>query len=232
MTNLNIAAVSSVSSAATFVDRMAVGAVTGNPVAAVLYHIGSIGNHAEAIHAGMVAILDDMVGLDKRSVVKHDGLTQVFGAEFKGADRQRLVTWVETYTPIRVKFKDNGQFEKLGWSASYVKARKEAGEEVWQINEAAASKWYEAEKTRTTRVKGGNLSKAILDLGKQLVRSEFDRTGVDPTLDQIDAALAKFLTTAETMVRAAALEYWGSEGYLGWTELRAAQIQKDKTVGK
>ncbi len=211
---------------------MAMGAlVTMDPVANIIWHLDSIGDHSEAIQAGMLALLSELEMSTKKDIVHHDGLARIFSHEMKGADRGSLVAWVEAYSPIRISFKKNGQFEKLGWSDAHVKACRSDGRETFDLNMAAATPWYAFSPERTRAVAGGSLSKAYKSAAREIVRSAFDKDAVDPDRADLDAMVESFLADAKVRLMAEVLNYWTSDPYEAWASNRSEDLKAQARKG-
>ena len=117
---------------------------TENLTNAVKNAVKGLGAISKAIHSTDVAIF---AVLEASSYVGKGGikggmLNDLFAVDFKGIDRRRLVTWFETYSPVRPRFETSGKFKDVAWSDSYVKQAKASNKDVFDLVGAAANPWY------------------------------------------------------------------------------------------
>jgi hypothetical protein len=154
---------------------------------------------AEIIQREMLLLLEFASTLDKKSVLSNREIIKVFEHDMKGLDRNRLIAWVSEYSPIRIKTKNNGHFEKLTWSASHVKNAKEQGKDSFNVVSASNSLWYHFEPATTVAVKSSAIDQAVKKLVSEIAKlGHEDHTSIDKVVSALlqDQLASKTLTTA------------------------------------
>ena len=140
---------------------------------AVLTALDSMADGADGLHEAFVDMVRELSTISKRSIKESADLAAIFSHGLKGLDRKRMLGWVTTHTPIRPKFAENGQFEKIGFAKN----------PVWDIEGAEANPWYDHEAARTTKVRGADLDKALKALATATAKvgAEADMQGTGDT---------------------------------------------------
>ena len=191
-----------------------------NNTTRVIEILDTNGASADALHANLLAVLRECVGTTKAAIISEPDLARIFSHSFKGTDRKRVVAWVEAYSPVRVKFHDNGRFDKIAWSRTYVKARKDAGLPVFDVDGAEADPWFDFEPAgATTKAKAGDVDKALKAFAKQIARVAYE-TDVRSALDRANEAVANDLMKA-------VLDVMDSDAFVEWAAKRDAAIEAE-----
>lgn len=191
-----------------------------NNTTRVIEILDSAGANAEQLHHNLVALLRECAGQTKASIVSEPDLVKIFSHNFKGVERRRVVAWFETYTPIRVKFADNGRFDKIGWSRTHVKAAKAADKPVFDADGAESDPWFDFEPANTTRTRAVDLDKAVTAFAKAVAKAAYPgnlRSALDRAQEQVRNDLMSKV-----------LEYMDSDSYINWTIARDAAIEAEK----
>lgn len=188
-----------------------------NNTTRVLEILNAAGATADQLHTNLVSILRECAGSTKAAIVSEPDLARIFSHSFKGLDRRRVVAWFETYSPVRVKFADNGKFEKIGWSKTHVAKAKEVGKPVFDADAAAADPWFEFEPAQTTKAKAVDLDKAITTFAKAVAKAAYGGD-LRKTLDKAQDAIREDLMSK-------VLEYMGTETFLTWSIARDEAIE-------
>ena len=188
------------------------------PVISVL---DTINHSADELQTAFVNLLTECSELSKKEILESEELATVFSHSMKGLDRQRLLGWVTTYSPIRPKFKGNGQFEKLSWSDKYVKQRKALDLPTFNLDHAKADHWAEFEAQRTTKVAKANVENALKTLAREVAREAFETNAMD-------ASIAKAQGTIEQRLKQMVLEAMMTESFDKWATERSADMEAAK----
>ena len=108
----------------------------------VRYHLDQRKPQPNALLNSLLDLMATLqTGFDLKGVRCHPEWPLVFGPPMPIVDEMRLYNWLANFTPLRIRLED-GQFKKMGWSATYVKNRKAAGLPVWNIKDAKNSRWW------------------------------------------------------------------------------------------
>jgi len=187
----------------------------------VLRTLDAGSQNADDIHNALVGLLRESADLSKKDILADTGLARVFSHNFKGTNRAQIVSWIHEYTPIRVKFRDNGQFDKIAWSDAHVKARKEEGFRAFNIGAADANPWFYFEKARTKSVAKGDIDKAMAAFVKGVARAAYESGSLDGVMHLVQGRVANELPML-------LMQHMQSEKYLEWTIERDAAKAKAK----
>jgi len=181
---------------------------------------------AEIIQREMLLLLEYASTLDKKSVLSNREVVKVFEHDMKGLDRNRLISWVSEYSPIRIKCKNNGHFEKLTWSSSHVKNAKENGKDSFNVTSASNSLWYHFEPASTIAVKSSAIDQAV----KKLV-SEIAKAGHEShmELDKVVSALLADQLHFKNLVHDS-IEEQCTEKFDTWSIAYDVKVSEDKRV--
>jgi hypothetical protein len=175
---------------------------------------------ASVIQTEMIVLFVQLVEMSKKEVVTSTALYEIFSHSMKGLDRNRLISWVEEFTPIRIKTKNNGHFEKVSWSNAYVKACKEIEVPVWNIAGMEASHWFLFEKATTKKASAPNVQAALDKLILELAKESYEKGSVHNTLN----AFARNTKDIQTDV----LGKIQSEKFSEWAAARAPIVEQQK----
>jgi len=129
--------------------------ILANAVDKAVYNLSAIASAIKGTDTDMLAVLDAASFVGKGGA-KGGALDKLFRVDFKGMDRRKLVTWFETYSPIRPRFEDSGKFKDVAWSDGFVKQAKTAGKPVFDLENAKHNPWWsmeEADKGMSLRTK-------------------------------------------------------------------------------
>lgn len=167
----------------------------------------------------MMNVLRAMSTMGPKLIKESADLIMLFGREFRGIDRRRLVTWVETFSPVRVRFEETGRFKDLAWSAGHVKQCKESGREVFDLEGADAMNWWDCEES----AKGVSFkSKTASSLANTLIRQaaksavlESD-AGMGFDLKVLESILKEVVQHISKKGNLEALEYACTPGFGLW----------------
>jgi hypothetical protein len=99
----------------------------------------------DASHVAMMDVLTACSLMDPKSIKESVELQVLFSQDFKGLERRRLVAWVETYSPVRIRFETSGKFKDVAWSSTHVKNCKAGNSPVFDLVGARANPWYHME---------------------------------------------------------------------------------------
>ena len=167
------------------------------------------------LHGALVAMLRQCENVSKKDLLSAPELRAVFSHEVMARHSMRqVVTWVHSYTPIRVKFKGNGQFEKLRF------ARKP----VWDLDTAEIDPFYNHEATSTKKAASGSLERGMSALAREVARKAYEGNTPASTIEEAREKVARELF-------AAVLEEMESERFEAWAakfdEQREAKARED-----
>jgi len=174
----------------------------------------------------MIVLFLQLVEMSKKEVVTNASLYEVFSHSMKGLDRNRLISWVEEYSPIRIKTKNNGHFEKLTWSASHVKNAKENGKDSFNVTSASNSLWYHFEPATTVAVKSSAIDQAVKKLVTEIAKLghenhiELDKVVRDLLADELHL---KTLVTAS-------IEEQNTEKFDTWAIAHDVKVKEDNRI--
>jgi hypothetical protein len=139
------------------------------------------------IQQAMLCLLDPMRDWSAVEIVKDDALLSVFQSETSGKMRTQLTHWVETYTPIRVKWEYTKEGLKTG-RVTGLKMAKKGGE--WNLSGAKVNPWYEVDAPVAMKAAAApDLERGIKALIRQAARL-FDADST-VTMDEIKRMIAK-----------------------------------------
>lgn len=99
----------------------------------------------DASHVAMMDVLTACSLMDPKSIKESVELQVLFSQDFKGLERRRLVAWVETYSPVRIRFETSGKFKDVAWSSTHVKNCKAGNSPIFDLVGARANPWYHME---------------------------------------------------------------------------------------
>jgi len=99
----------------------------------------------DASHVAMMDVLTACSLMDPKSIKESPDLRVLFSQDFKGLERRRLVAWVETYSPVRIRFHESGKFKDVAWSSTHVKNCKAGNSPIFDLVGANANPWYHME---------------------------------------------------------------------------------------
>lgn len=180
----------------------------------------------------LVRILDCASHVGKGGV-KGGMLNRLFKTEFRGIDRRRLVSWFETYSPIRIRFNPDGTFKDCAWSDAHVKSCKANGVPVFNINAARDNPWFEM----------GEAAKGFSLRGKteDSIANTAIRAIVKATMVANPDGLFSMIEIERVMRKVAqligngneeALRYACSDSFLDWEKALVTSKKQAKAAGK
>lgn len=179
-------------------------------------HVLSVFADAETKMMALQPVLIDLLTAcrdvnDMRTVKESPDIKRLFERQYAGVDRQRLITWVETYSPIRIKMKD-GRFDKLGFCKA-----KNGEPDQWDIAGATACNWWDSEKTETRSFKTGEFLAARKALAKTIVRKVYANTGGYDTA-AFTAMVEELMATFREDLLSSCRDYRDSDKFDDWRE--------------
>lgn len=189
----------------------------------VISLLDSIATQSGELHGAMCDLMAECSTLSKKEVVESADLANVFGHKMQGLDRRHLISWVAEFTPIRVRTKDNGQFEKITFSAAHVKRAKEEGIPVWNIEAAREVMWYEFEAARTKKATSASLLRGIKALAREVAMTAHE-TGSAPT------ALQEAMELVASTLGREVIEVIKSDKFQKWASARDADLEQEKRL--
>lgn len=194
-----------------------------SPAHRVCMALDQMADRAEAVQSAMVALIEGLP-VNKKLVQDDAGLAMVFGHSFKGVDRSKLVTWVQTYTPIRIRFHENGGFKDIKWSEQHIKECKESGRDVFDLANMKSHPWYEGAPTPSKPAAEGSFEKIMKSLERMVARAAYDE-GVS-----VEQACEKLAGLVRAQLAEKATAYMVSEKHVEWVERRADDKKKAARV--
>lgn len=165
------------------------------------------------IQAGFIALAESCISLSKKEIVEAVEVRDVFiHPAMARAHLRQAVAWVHEFTPIRVKFKKNGQFDKISFAKT----------PVWDIEGMSASNWYDYEAVRTTSTARADKIRAIKALARETGMLGFESKNLLGSIEAIRALVnsADFIISIQ--------ECMESEKFAEWADKRTADIAKTK----
>lgn len=153
----------------------------------IVKRIRGMAANGDDIQSAMLRILDSLREAGAREVCEDVQLLKVFQSDTSGRIRSQLGYWVETYTPIRIKWERTKEGQKTGRVDGLKLARK-GGE--WNLSGAKVNPWYEVDAPYAEKA----LSKPDVERGiKAVIREVARLIDVDSTvtLADIKAMVAK-----------------------------------------
>lgn len=170
----------------------------------------------DQIHAGFIELAESACNMDKKSLLTSDELKAVFQHPAIGrAAFKQAISWLQAFTPIRIKFKDNGHFEKLAMA-------KKVGPDAWDIAGMEKSKWYDHEAVRTSAARKADRARAVNQLIKEAAMLAFETDDVLATMDMIRATV----NSSDFAYKLA--EHMRTDKFAEWASAREADIAKAK----
>lgn len=122
---------------------------TMNPIGFILSQVDAMESHADQIHEALCFVLAGLAPLSGAAIAHDEKLKTLFSATFKGDTRARIAKWFGEFSPIRVKFNDNGSFKKVTYSSNTRDAALRDNKPVFDLEGAKLRPWYETSKART-----------------------------------------------------------------------------------
>ena len=181
---------------------------------------------ADIVQREIVLLLQYASTLDKKACIANREIVKVFSHDMKGLDRNRLIAWVEEYSPIRVKTKNNGHFEKIAWSASHVKNAKENGTDTFNITSASNSLWYHFEPATTVAVKSSAIEQAVKKLVSEIAKAGHEN---HVELDKVVRGLLADELNHKTLVTASIKEQ-NTEKFDTWAIAHDVKVKEDNRI--
>jgi len=99
----------------------------------------------DSSHVAMMDVLTACSLMDPKSIKESEELQVLFAQDFKGLERRKLVAWVESYSPVRIRFETTGKFKDIAWSSTHVKNCKAGNSPIFDLVGARANPWYHME---------------------------------------------------------------------------------------
>jgi hypothetical protein len=164
-----------------------------------------------AIHAAFCDMAETCRTMTKKTIVESEDLKKVFRhPQFARKSFLQAITWIENFTPLRVKFKDNGQFEKLSVKSGA----------KWQLVTMRKTAWFDFEPKKTKTAAAGDPDRALKALALELARVAHEKGSVANDLNRIREVLASedFLTTIADAMK--------GEKFAQWAKSRDADMKK------
>lgn len=187
----------------------------------VLRTLDTASQNADDTHGALIVMLRELSDMSKKDILADTGLARVFSHNFKGTDRQRIVSWMHEYTPVRVKFRDNGQFDKIAWSDAFVKAKKDEGFRAFNVGGADSNPFFYFEKASTKSVAKGNIDATMKQFVRGVARASYESGSLQSTMALVSNRLENELSAMLT-------EYMASEKHIAWVSEREAAKAKAK----
>jgi len=184
---------------------------------AVLTALDSMADGADGLHEAFCDMVRELSTISKRSIKESPDLAAIFSHGLKGLDRKRMLGWITQYTPIRPKFAENGQFEKIGFAKN----------PTWDLQGAIDNPWYDHEAKRTTKVRGADLDKALSALATATAKvgAESDMRGTGCVADAVRDI--RELVNSDKFV-AAIHEVLSKDSFADWLDGRSDAILAEK----
>lgn len=168
------------------------------------------------LHSALCIMLGDCNEASKRDIVNSPELREVFSHPVMARVHMRqCISWFEEFTPIRPRFKGNGQFEKIGF----------AKKPVWNLEGAKAEPWYTFEAKQVGKAAKGDISKGVNALAREVARVAFATNTLGSS-----AAQAKQLVESELIMRI--VEEMQSERFAKWATAYTAQREQEQREAK
>lgn len=113
-----------------------------NAVEKAITSLSGIKDAIRLTDGDMLAVLTASAAVGK-FCIKLGALDKLFKVDFRGIDRRQLVTWFESFSPIRIAFEESGTFKQIRWSETHVKNCKRDGKPVFDLSAAANYPWWD-----------------------------------------------------------------------------------------
>jgi hypothetical protein len=174
----------------------------------------------DKVHFAVCDLMEQVSTMSKKQIVESADLERVMKHPVMARQYARqIVAMIHEYTPVRFKFKGNGQFEKIGFSAAHAKK-----ETVWDITAMRDDRWYQFEAVSTKKVSKGDIESALRTLAVAVARVGHEKNNLGIAFDLAREGMGgvKF----NEMVR----EYMDSERFAEWAEKFDNQRDLAKTT--
>lgn len=117
------------------------------------------------LHNGFVEMLESAKTLDKKSIIDSAEIAKVFRHPvMERGYMKQAISWIQANTPIRIKFKDNGHFDKIGF----------AKKPEWHLDTLRSTSWFDYEKAKTTKAPKANIERGLQALAREVARAAFE----------------------------------------------------------
>lgn len=136
------------------------------------------------IQREFVHFATQLMTMSKKDICKSPKVAAVFAHPAIGRGYfKQVLTWFATGTPIRVKFKDNGHFDKVSM------ARKGK----WDIEVLRSTMWFDYEKARTAKVAKASIDRGLQAFAREVARAVFESDDIAGTIDGARELIVKEL---------------------------------------
>jgi hypothetical protein len=168
------------------------------------------------IQTAFVKMVESCVLLTKKEIVDSKEIDSVFRHPVMERKYMKQVcSWIAANTPIRIKFKDNGHYESIGF----------AKKPKWDIANLKGTQWYAYEKASTSKAPAASVKRGMEALAREVAREAYENGNVLSVLDKARATVASDLAQ---MVR----DVMVTDKFSDWMEARKGDLVEERRQGK
>ena len=171
--------------------------------------LNNINDDAAWIQSQMLELLAPMQDMFKKDIIHDPALNAVFCISIQGTVRAKLAEWVETFTPIKLKYDRDSRGVRTGKVLGLTIPKKNP--KPWNLEQAAQTPFIDYTRTSIKGLAKPKLSAALDNVVKVVARM-YD-TSDDLSIDQIKEIVQAKLVDG---LAANVLEHKMKESHVEW----------------